>query len=231
MSPEQNLIYGAVINAMNQSLCQLNEDRGALEFSRLSSEDLAFHAQQGDRCAFLELVDRNYQGCFRLALRILRNHQDAEDQVQNAFLRALQHLDQFRYRAKFSSWLGQIVINQCNMRFRELQRTRNVGTAEDCCHATIGPISDAAPNPEQALLERDRWDAAQAEIQRLPSLYREPLVLRYLSNLSLADVADRLGVSVPTVKSRLFRGQVELRRRLLAHAGSKMKRRATAKAP
>lgn len=134
----------------------------------LADEDLAMCAQQGDQRAFLEVVDRNYQRCFRLALRIMRNQHDGEDQVQSAFLRALQHLDQFRYRARFSSWLGRIVINQCRMRFREMQRTRSLGTVQDCKYDESVLIRDAAQNPEQGLLERDLWDAVKTEIRRLP---------------------------------------------------------------
>ncbi len=186
-------------------------------FGSVDDEDLVRHAQQGDRGAFLKLVDRNYQRCFNLALRMMRNRQDAEDQVQNAFALALQHLDQFRFGAKFSSWLCRIVINQCRMRFREMQRTHSVGNTDDCCQAVTFEIRDAAPNPEEGLLERDLWGAVKREIQRLPDLYREVLVLRYLDHLSLAELADRLGVTVPTVKSRLFRGQSELRRRMAAH--------------
>ena len=185
--------------------------------SHLADEELAMYAQQGDRSAFLELVDRNYKRCFRLACSIMRNQDDAEDQVQNAFARALEHLDQFRYRAKFSSWLCRIVINQCRMRFRETQRTRSVGTAEDCYQHGSVQSRDAAPNPEQALLERDLWDAVKMEIQLLPAVYRKALVLRYVDDLSLQDMADRLGVTVATVKSRLFRGRIELRRRMLTN--------------
>ena len=181
----------------------------------LSDEDLAMYAQQGDRRAFLELVERNYQRCFRLALGIMRNQHDAEDQVQNAFLRALQHLDQFRNRARFSSWLCQIVINECRMRFREMQRTRSFDDAEDGTYRERAQIRDAAPNPEQSLVERDLWDAVKREIQCLPWAYREALELRYLDNLPLTDMANRLGVTVAAVKSRQFRGELELRRRMV----------------
>ncbi len=200
---------------MNQPPSELTLE-ATTAFGRIRDEDLAVLAQQGDSRAFRELVDRNYLRCFRLALRIMRNQHDAEDQVQGAFLRALEHLDQFRYKAQFSSWLTRIVINQCRMRFRELQRTRPSGTAEDCYPAGSMRISDGAPNAEQDLLERDLWNSVKAEIQLLPSVYREPIVLRYLDHLSLPDLADRLGLTVPAVKSRLVRGQVELRRRMIA---------------
>ncbi len=188
-------------------------------FVHLSDEDLALLAQQGDRQAFLELVDRNYHRCFRLALGIMRNRHDAEDQVQSAFLRALEHLDQFRYRAKFSSWLSQIVINQCRMRFREMQRTRNFEPTEEGERSEMMQLRSTTPCPEQDFLERDLWATVKTEMRMLPTVYREVLVLRYLDQLSLTDMADRLGVTVATVKSRLFRGQIELRRRMVADPG------------
>lgn len=187
--------------------------------SSLTDEDLAMCAQQGDRRAFLELVERNYQRCFRLALGIMRNQHDAEDQVQSAFLRALQHLDQFRNRAKFSSWLCQIVINECRMRFREMQRTRSLDKADDDTYPERMQIRDAAPNPEQSLVERDLWDAVKREIQRLPWVYRQTLELRYLDDLPLTEMADRLGLTVGAVKSRQFRGELELRRRMVEDRG------------
>ena len=213
------------MTTMNQ-LSEITQNRRTPAISRLADEDLVMYAQRGDKPAFLELVDRNYQRCFRLALGMMRNQHDAEDQVQSAFLRALEHLDQFRYRAKFSSWLGQIVINQCRMRFREMQRTRSLGPSEDSHHQGESvQIRDAAPNPEQGLLERDRWAAVKTEIRLLPTVYREVLVLRYMDHLSLTDMADRLGVTVATVKSRLFRGQIELRRRMVGDPHCRMARR------
>jgi RNA polymerase sigma-70 factor, ECF subfamily len=194
---------------------EIEENCRAPAHSCLADEDLVIYAQQGDQRAFLELVERNYQRCLRLALGIMRNQHDAEDQVQSAILRALQHLDQFRNRAKFSSWLCQIVINECRMRFRERQRTRSIDDPEYGTFRERAQIRDAAPNPEQSLVERDLWDTVKREIQRLPWVYRETLELRYLDDLPLADLADRLGLTVAAVKSRQFRGELELRRRMV----------------
>jgi RNA polymerase sigma-70 factor, ECF subfamily len=215
---------------MNQQFFELTRDCESPVFGRVADEDLAKYAQQGDQRAFVELVDRNYQRCFQLARKIMRNQDDAEDQVQSAFLRAQEHLDQFRYRARFSSWLSKIVINQCHMRFRERLRTRSLGTAEDCCYPGSAQIRDAALDPEQGLLERDLWDAVKTEIRLLPAVYREALVLRYLDQLPLTDLADRLGVTLATVKSRLFRAKIALRRRMLANPRSGPGRRPVLKA-
>ena len=207
------------MTAMNQPSSELTLGRGTPAFGSIADEDLAMYAQQGDQRALLELVDRNYQRCFRLARKIMRNQHDAEDQVQSAFLRVLEHLDQFRRRARFSSWLNRIVINQCRMRFRDRLHTRSAATAGGCGDSGL-QVVDANPDPEQGLLERDRWDSVKTEIRLLPAIYREALVLRYLDHLSLTDLADRLEVTVATVKSRLFRGKIALRRRMLANSRS-----------
>lgn len=207
-----------------QLTSELKLDSRIPAFRGLTDEDLALNAQNGDQRAFRELVDRNYQRCFRLALGIMRNQHDAEDQVQTAFLRALERLDQFRYRAKFSSWLSQIVINQCRMRFREMQRTRSVGNADDCERSETMQLRETAPSPEQDVLDRDLWATVRSEIRLLPIVYREVLVLRYIDHLSLTDMADRLGVTVATVKSRLFRGQIELRRRMVVEPPARANR-------
>ena len=93
-------------------------------FARVEDDALVTLAQDGDNAAFTELVQRHSHTCRRLAVSILKNQEDAEDEVQNAIWKAYQHLAGFNQDAKFSTWLSRIVVNQCLMRLRKDKRAR-----------------------------------------------------------------------------------------------------------
>lgn len=187
----------------------------------LQDDRLVALAQAGDDSAFAELM-RRYQGaCMKVAVSILRDRTDAEDEVQNALWKAFEHIGQFNLEAKFSTWLTRIVVNQCLMRLRQQKRARLV-YLEDAL-----PAEDAMPldlpdeneNPEQQWARQELAQVLGKEISRIPPLLRNVLMLRDIQNLPMESVADRLGISLAAAKSRLLRARQEVRSRLEKHEG------------
>ncbi len=191
------------------------------DFADLADDQLVVMAQAGDNVAFSELVARHQSTCKRMALSILRDQCDAEDEVQNALWKAYEHLGQFNQDAKFSTWLSRIVVNQCLMRLRKDRRARflyldDVPVGEDT--ATLD-LPDQTETPEQALAHLEIGEVLKAEIGRIPPMMRDVFVLRDVEELPMPDVANRLGITVAAAKSRLLRARLELRARMEKHCG------------
>ncbi len=168
--------------------------------------------------AFAELVRRHQPGCMKLALSILRDKSDAEDEVQNALWKAYEHIGQFQQDAKFSTWLTRIVVNQCLMRLRQTRRARfcyiDEAIGED---AMTMELPDQQPSPEAMVGESELGQVLQSEVNRIPPLLRNVFMLRDMQELPMPEVASRLGISVAAAKSRLLRARMELRQRLEKH--------------
>jgi RNA polymerase sigma-70 factor (ECF subfamily) len=176
-------------------------------------------ARQGDQEAFGELIRRHRQRCLDLAMFFLRNHGDAEDEVQNAFSKAYAHLDQYQGGAEFSTWLARIVANQCLMLMRERRRARFLYLDENVDSEDAPPpeLPACGPDPEGELAFHEVTTALRTEIRHIPPLLREVILLRDIEELPMAEVAARLGITVPAAKSRLLRARIELRSRLIRH--------------
>ncbi len=152
---------------------------------------------------------------------MIRNRADAEDEVQNAFWKAFQRLEQFRGEGTFAAWLSRIVENQCLMRIREERNSRFVyldeSTESNVRIELVGKIAD----PEDQLGLEEVVNLLRKEVSRIPPLLRNVMLLRDLDQLSMPDVAGKLGLSVPAAKSRLMRARTELRSRITKHCGRK----------
>lgn len=184
--------------------------------SSLTDDELVVLAQQRDEPAFEELMRRNSSASLRLALSMLRDRQEAEDEVQNSFLSAWQHLGQFQRGSKFSTWLTRILMNQCLMRLRKVRRATFLFLDEPV--RDEGPVKlelrDKSATPEVELQNEELAEVLQREIRRLPPLLRSVLVMRDVNERSTVEVAEALGISTAAVKSRLSRARSELRRRI-----------------
>jgi RNA polymerase sigma-70 factor (ECF subfamily) len=184
-------------------------------------EVLVKAARAGDVRAFGELTRRHWTGCMKRATQMLRNRSDAEDEVQNAFWKALQRFDQFRGEGPFSAWLNRIVENQCLMRIREGQNARFVYLDESTeSNVRLELVSQRA-DPEDELGMDEVLVLMRREISHMPPLLRHVMLLRDIDQLPMPDVASRLGLSVPAAKSRLMRARTELRSRVTKHCGRK----------
>ena len=165
-----------------------------------SDTDLVALCLDGQREAFSELVVRHQHAVFNLAYQMTTNHQDAADLAQEAFIRAFRKLHSYKPAFAFRNWLMGICANLARNRFRSESRRR----ALEIRHAQEADPGPAAPDPRQVLLER--------ALQRLPENTRVPLVLKYMEDLSLEEIARTLRLGLSAVKMRLARGREELLR-------------------
>ncbi len=200
----------------------VSEDRAAEgENSECTDEQLVAKARTGDSVAFGELIRRHRSECLKRAWLMLRNRSDAEDEVQNAFWKAFARLEQFRGEGTFDAWLNRIVENQCLMRIRYERDFRFIyldeATESNVQIELVGQIA----SPEDQLGVEEVVALLRREICRIPPLLRHVMLLRDVDQMPMADVAGRLGLSVPAAKSRLMRARMELRSRLKKHCGRK----------
>lgn len=181
-------------------------------------------AKNGDLEAFSELVRRYDRNVFRIAQHITHNEEDAQDVVQDAFLKAYQNLEQFQGASKFYTWLVRIAVNEALMRLRKRRTDRTVSLDEDV-ETEEGSmpreVADWSPNPEQIYGQSELGDILKKTIQGLPPGFRTVFVLRDIEGLSTEETAEMLGLSVPAVKSRLLRARLQLRERLAKYFKSK----------
>ena len=174
-------------------------------------------ARSGDIGAFESLVRRYDRNVFRIAQHITQNREDAEDVVQDAFLKAYQNLGQFQGQSKFYTWLVRIAVNEALMRLRRRRPERTVSIDEDVKteeDSMPREIADWSPNPEQMYTQSELKDILGKTIQGLPPSFRTVFVLRDVEGLSTEETASALDLSVPAVKSRLLRARLQLRERL-----------------
>ncbi len=174
-------------------------------------------AKAGDISAFEELVRRYDRNVFRIAQHITQNREDAEDVVQDAFLKAYENLKNFQEQSKFYTWLVRIAVNEALMRLRRRRPERMVSLDEDVKtdeDTMPREVADWTPNPEQQYTQAELRDILTRTIQGLPSSFRTVFVLRDVEGLSTEETAEALDLSIPAVKSRLLRARLQLRERL-----------------
>ncbi len=174
-------------------------------------------AKRGDVAAFEELVKRYDRNIFRIAHHITQNREDAEDVVQDAFLKAYGNLEQFQGNSKFYTWLVRIAVNESLMKLRRRRSDRTVSLDEDIeTEEDTMPreVADWSPNPEQLYKQGELKDILRKTIQGLPASFRTVFVLRDVEGLSTEETAEALDLSIPAVKSRLLRARLQLRERL-----------------
>src|SRR6476620_8962922 len=183
------------------------------------SDELALvqAAKKGDVSAFESLVKKYDRNVFRIANHITHNREDAEDVVQDAFLKAYENLEQFQGQSKFYTWLVRIAVNEALMKLRKRRPERTVSLDEDVKteeDSLPREVADWSPNPEQQYSQAELKDILTRTIQGLPPGFRTVFVLRDVEGLSTEETAEALDLSVPAVKSRLLRARLQLRERL-----------------
>ncbi len=192
------------------------------EIPELSEEaraelELVNRARKGDAAAFGSLIRPYESRIFRLAMSITQNREDAEDVLQEAFLKAYEHLEQFQGNSKFYTWIVRIAVNQALMKLRKRKSDRSVSldeqidTGED---TVIREIAAWDPDPEQRFSQDEMRAILTEAIDELAPIYRTVFTLRDVEGLSTEETAESLDLSVPAVKSRLLRARLQLRDRL-----------------
>ena len=186
-------------------------DQRPVEGRPSEDAELTERACDGDVDAYEELVTR-YQGiAFRVAWLVVHNRGDAEDAVQEAFVKAYYALPRFRPGAPFRPWILRIVANEARNRGRSARRRERLTP-----RVAAADTADAAPSPEAAAIAREDAQSLAAALDRLPDRDRLVVACRFLLELSEAETAETLGVKPGTVKSRLSRALVRLRTELVA---------------
>ncbi len=167
-----------------------------------TSADLVRRSAVGDQDAFRELVERHEGRVYRLALRLLGDPRAAEETAQDAFVRLYGALDSFRGDSRLSTWLHRVTVNLCRDEQRRAQRAERF-VELDVAEPRLVVVS----GDEAGELERAESSArVEAALARIPEAQREAIVLRYLGELSYAEIAEATGVSANTVASRVYRG-------------------------
>jgi RNA polymerase sigma-70 factor (ECF subfamily) len=178
--------------------------------------ELVVRAQAGDRDAFGRLVLQHKESISRVIFRITKNREDAEDEVQETFIRAYRGLREFRGNSKFTSWLTRIAVNRALMCLRK-RRHRDISldhAVEREGDSLNHDIPEWRPNPEQCYSQREAHLNLNEELTTLPHGLRSALILKHLYGYSAEEIAKRLGISVPAVKSRVLRARRRLRVKL-----------------
>jgi RNA polymerase sigma-70 factor (ECF subfamily) len=185
---------------------------------RAGTDDMTLvHAvRRRDPDAFAELVTRYGPRIFRLAQKITRNHEDAEEVFQDSFVKSFLHMDTFRGDSRFYTWLARIAVNESLMKLRR----RRLGDFHfedpvgDGDSPFFAEIADDTPNPEQRHSQDELRQILASAMGELPMTFREVLRLRELEEYSTEETARKLKLSITTVKSRAHRGRQRLRRAL-----------------
>jgi len=192
-----------------------------------NDEALVRLAQGGDTRAFDELVVRYRDKVYRLALRILRHEEDAAEALQEAFLSAYRGLKNFKVESTFSTWLYRVATNAALMRYRR-RREGHVSLEQSQSPNGDGEpmaIPDWSAQPLDELLDAETREIMSDSVQRLPEDLRTVFLLRDVEELSNAQVADVLDLTVAAVKSRLHRARKSLREDLDRYFRDKARRR------
>jgi RNA polymerase sigma-70 factor, ECF subfamily len=185
---------------------------GSLAGPTADERHLVERARRGDRSAFHEIVTRHQQQVFRVALGLLRSEHDAEDVVQEVFMKAYRSLDSFRGEARLGTWLHRIAANTA---LRELRRrgARFAETIEPEPGEPL-PVPDTRTDPERTLESHQLGAAIRRGVDGLSVAERTVFVLRHDAEMSLAEVARTLGLADGTVRNLFFRAVHKLRREL-----------------
>jgi RNA polymerase sigma-70 factor (ECF subfamily) len=178
---------------------------------------LVQRARTGDEQAFSDLVNRYERKIFRLAKNITQNEEDAEDILQETFLKAYEHLGEFQGNSKFYTWIVRIAVNESLMKLRKRKSDRTVSLDESIDTGEEMVVREIAVwdnTPEQRYSQEEIRDILAKAIEGLRPAFRTVFVLRDVEELSTEETANILELSVPAVKSRLLRARLQLRERL-----------------
>jgi RNA polymerase sigma-70 factor (ECF subfamily) len=183
----------------------------------VSDEELVARARAKDFAAFEQLLDRYEDKIFRLAYRFVRNETEAKEILQDTFLSIWRKLDTFKGDSQFGSWLYRVAANTALMRLRSQRRHPEISTEELPVGYldNYGQVPSIGENwskrPDEELQSEELRRHIQASVDALPEIYRTVFLLRDVEGLSTEETGEILGISVPTVKTRLHRARIALR--------------------
>lgn len=189
------------------------------EGESLPDEEVVRRIRAGEPALFEVLMRRHNQRLYRVARMIVKDEDEAEDVMQQAYVNAFSHLDQFAERARFATWLTRIAVHEALARARRRGRVMEIDAMGESDEVPGAVFKTGEGDPEQEALTGELRRLLEVAIDTLPERYRSVFVLREVQGLSTAETADCLEVSPETVKTRLLRARGLLRKELLARAG------------
>jgi RNA polymerase sigma-70 factor (ECF subfamily) len=201
------------------SLMMSIEPLDRAQWDHFSDEELVRRVREGDTALYEILMRRYNQRIYRIARTILRNDADAEDVMQEAYVRAYQHLGDFAGEAKFSTWLTKIAIYEALSRLRRQARTGAPKSISDVDLHIMNTATTDERDPERQAYDRELRSVLEHAIEALPESYRSVFVLRVVEGLDVNETATALEIGVEAVKTRLHRGRALLRKQLQRQAG------------
>jgi RNA polymerase sigma-70 factor (ECF subfamily) len=205
------------IQTLDRATHRSDQRARGLEAGQESDARLLAAAKSGHSVAFGELFNCYNRRIFHLAQRAMRNHEDAEDVVQEAFQLAFVHLQDFKGVARFSTWLSRIAINVALMKLRKRHRKVEVSIdeqSESHDHSFQDAVTDLALNPEQDCLRQERSRIVREALAELRPNPRRVLELYELEGRSMKEIAEGMGISVAAVKTRIFNARPKMWREL-----------------
>jgi RNA polymerase sigma-70 factor, ECF subfamily len=189
----------------------------------LSDEEVVTRVLAGETAMFEIVMRRHNRRLYRVARAILRNDGEAEDVMQDAYVRAYEHLDQFAGRAKFSTWLTRIAVHEALARQRRGTRYQELDSMSDREGDPMDRLATLAPDPEQQASNSETRRLLEEAVETLPDAFRTIFMLRDVEEMSTIDTAHVLDISEENVKVRLHRARALLRKSLYARAGMERK--------
>ena len=190
------------------------------EFQALGDEQIVERVRAGERALYELLMRRYNQRVYRVVRSVLTNDLEAEDVLQEAWVRAYEHLDQFDGRASISTWVTRIAFYEALARVRKNKRWMPLEGAEGNIMPEAERQAPKTETPEAQAMRAELGRLLQTAVDGLPATYRSVFVMREVEQLSTAETADCLGLSEEAVKTRLHRSRALLRRDLEGRAGS-----------
>ena len=185
----------------------------------LSDEEVVARVLAGETGMFEVVMRRHNQRLYSVARAILRNDGEAEDVMQDAYVRAYEHLNQFAGRAKFSTWLTRIAVHEALARQRRGNRYQELEPMSEREGDPMDRFASLTPNPEQQASNSEIRRLLEEAVDNLPDNYRTVFMLRDIEEMSTTDAADVLEITEENVKVRLHRARALLRKSLYARAG------------
>ena len=185
----------------------------------LSDEEVVARVLAGETGMFEVVMRRHNQRLYSVARAILRNDGEAEDVMQDAYVRAYEHLNQFAGRAKFSTWLTRIAVHEALARQRRGNRYQELEPMSEREGDPMDRFASLTPNPEQQASNSEIRRLLEEAVDNLPDSYRTVFMLRDIEEMSTTDAADVLEITEENVKVRLHRARALLRKSLYARAG------------
>jgi RNA polymerase sigma-70 factor (ECF subfamily) len=178
-----------------------------------TDEELVARILRGEKQHFQSIMRRNGQRLFHLLKSYMRDESEAEEALQSGYVRAYEHLHQFQGKAKFSTWLTRIVINEALGRIRSRRRMVSIDDAVTMGEVMV-PLFSPRRDPENEAMRRQLRVRLEQAVESLPRKYRVVFLLREVNGLSTEETSEHLGIGEEAVKTRLFRARTLLRRRL-----------------